>query len=80
MTKIRAGQLVRIKKFGNRDAVYGTTLERKLIGQTGRFIYVISFDDGKTYAGDFEYDPDILEHNKSKPCFSYVYVEPVDDP
>jgi len=81
MEKIKTGQLVRIKGFGKGDAIYGKPLEKLLIGLTGRFIRpIMSLDGYKTYAGDFEYDPDIHDANKFMPCFAYVIVELVYKP
>ena len=89
MEKIKTGQLVRIKGFGKMDAGYRHPLGKLLIGKTGRFIpwrdsrmtkdVPWSLDDGKTYAGDFEYDPDVLDENKYFPAFASVIVEPVDE-
>lgn len=90
MTKIRVGQLVRIKGFSKFDAIYFSKDKNDLIGQTGRFIEWrderikaeaphISFVDKKAYAGDFEYDPDPMGENKFHPTFVAVYVEPLED-
>jgi len=85
MKKIKVGQLVRIKGFGKGDAIYGKPLEKLLIGQTGRFVARMKHDDivslsHGTVGGEFEFEPDVQNQNQYLPCFSHVYVEPVDEP
>lgn len=86
MADIKQGQLVRIVKFHRVDAVFGSELENKLLGKTGKFIVRESRPKSKfksyvrgTYGGEFEFVPD-FDENRKQPCFHAVYVEPLDEP
>lgn len=88
---IKVGQLVRIKGFSKNDWNLYSPYKNHLIGQTGRFISwrdtqrmlftksPYSEDGGKSYIGDFEYDPDPLNENELLPAFSGVIVELVEE-